>query len=59
MITDRQVEAAARALYQLANRDMLVKDWTYVADGRRRGYRVMARAALEAARQTRLCEESR
>lgn len=56
MITDRAVEAAAQALYRLANRDMNVADWTQLTLGQREGYRVMARAALEAAE---LCEVSR
>jgi hypothetical protein len=58
-MTDEAVEAAAQALYQLANRDMFAKDWTHLPEGRREGWRVMARTALDAAQQTELCEESR
>jgi hypothetical protein len=55
-MSEEAVEAAARALYQLANRGMFVKDWTYLSEGRREGWRVMARAALEAAE---LCGDRR
>lgn len=57
MITDRAVEAAALAIYRLAVRDMHADDWPHLSEGRRRGYRVIARAALEAARATQRCDK--